>query len=53
MKNRDIELAHQQAKIYEEHYRPSLNLIRSFKTIFGVLLFGSSTVVHSYRRRKD
>lgn len=52
MKNRDIEHAYQQAKIYEEHYRPSLNLIRSFKSIFGVLLFGSSTVVHSYIPKK-
>lgn len=52
MKNKDIALAHQQAKIYEEHYRPSLNFIRSFKSIFGVLIFGSSTVVHNYIPKK-
>jgi hypothetical protein len=52
MKNKDIELAHQQAKIYEEYYRPSFNFIRSFKSIFGVLLFGNSTVVNSYIPKK-
>jgi hypothetical protein len=44
MKNKNIVHARQEVKIYREYYQPSLNLWRFAKSIFGVLLFGSSTV---------
>lgn len=48
MKNRNIVHAHQEAEIYREYYRPSMNLWRFTKSILGVLIFGSSTVAQSY-----
>ncbi len=44
MKNKNIVHARQEVKIYREYYQPSLNLWRFTKSIFGILLFGSSTV---------
>jgi hypothetical protein len=48
MKNKNIDLVNEEAKIYRDHYRPSLNLFRSMRSILGVFLFGSSTVASSY-----
>jgi hypothetical protein len=48
MKNKRIEHVSEEVRIYRAYYRPSFNLLRFFKAIFGVLLFGSTTVVHSY-----
>jgi hypothetical protein len=48
MKNRNIEHGRQGAKIYEAHYKPSLNITRFFKSILGILIFGRTTVAHSY-----
>ncbi len=44
MKNRRIEHAHQAVKIYENHYKPSLNPLRFVKSILGIVLFGSTSV---------
>jgi len=52
MKNRNIVHAHQEAEIYREYYRPSINLLRFAKSILGVFIFGSPTVANSYAHRK-
>jgi hypothetical protein len=38
----------QDAMIYKDYYKPSFNLWRIFKSIFGVLIFGNACVAHSY-----
>jgi hypothetical protein len=48
MKNKRIKHARQETKIYENYYRPSLNLLRFLKSILGVVIFGRSTVASSY-----
>jgi len=50
MKNKRIEHASQEVKIYKDYYRPSINPTRFLKSIFGVLLFGSTSVAHNYAR---
>lgn len=47
MKNQNIKHARQEVKIYENHYKPSLNILRTIKSILGVLIFGRTTVAHS------
>lgn len=53
MKDRKIVHAHQQAAIYKEYYRPSMNPWKFVKSILGVLVFGNSTVARSYINRKE
>lgn len=49
MKNRQrITHSHQEVLIYRDYYRPSFNLLRFFRSIFGVLIFGSSSVANHY-----
>jgi hypothetical protein len=50
MKNKRIEHASEEVKIYRDYYKPSFNVFRFFRSIFGVLLFGSTSVAHSYAR---
>lgn len=50
MKNKHIEHASQEVKIYKDFYRPSMSPARFLKSIFGVLLFGTTSVAHSYAR---
>ena len=50
MKNKRIEHAHREVAIYKDYYKPSFNVFRFLKAIFGVLLFGSTTVAHDYAR---
>lgn len=50
MKNKRIEHTSREVKIYKEYYKPSFNVVRFFKSVFGVLLFGSTSVAHSYAR---
>ncbi|MFL5786996.1 MAG: hypothetical protein ACJ748_03005 [Flavisolibacter sp.] len=52
MKNRHIVHIHQEAEIYKDYYRPSLNLWRFTKSILGVIIFGSSTVAKGYAPAK-
>lgn len=49
MKNKQ-RLSHyrEEVKIYREHYRPSFNVFRVFKSILGVIISGSGSVAHSY-----
>ena len=47
--------AHQSAKIYRDHYKPSLNIVRVLKSVAGVffvLFSGSSQVSATYHRRR-
>ncbi|HUQ96111.1 MAG TPA: hypothetical protein VM010_00495 [Chitinophagaceae bacterium] len=48
MKNKRIEHSHREVTIYKAYYKPSFNLFRFFKSILGVLLFGSTSVAHHY-----
>ena len=48
MKNKRIEHSHREVTIYKAYYKPSFNVFRFFKSILGVLLFGSTSVAHSY-----
>ncbi|MEI6947514.1 hypothetical protein V9K67_10000 [Paraflavisolibacter sp. H34] len=41
MRNKRILYARQEAEIYRAYYKPSINLIRFFRSIFGVLKSGS------------
>ncbi|HZI01774.1 MAG TPA: hypothetical protein VEX63_11545 [Flavisolibacter sp.] len=48
MKNKRIAHARREVKIYEDYYKPSLSFSRFFKSIFGLLFFGRTSVAHSY-----
>ncbi len=48
MKNKNTVHAREAVKIYEGHYKPSLNLVRFTKSILGVLISGNSPVAHTY-----
>lgn len=48
MKNRRIIHSRNEVKIYEDHYKPSFNLLRFSKTILGIILFGRTSVAHHY-----
>jgi hypothetical protein len=48
MKNRSIAHSRREVEIYKAYYKPSFNLLRFFKAILGVFLFGRATVAHSY-----
>jgi len=37
-----------EVKIYRDHYKPSLNVFRFAKSILGVIMYGSTSVAHSY-----
>ncbi len=48
MKNRRIEHARNEVRIYENYYKPSLNLLRFTKSILGVLILGRTCVAEHY-----
>ncbi|WP_460570806.1 hypothetical protein [Flaviaesturariibacter terrae] len=52
MKNKQIADVRTEIKVYEAHYKPSLNVFYTLRSIMGVLLFGQTTVAPSLRRRK-
>jgi hypothetical protein len=52
MKNKHIVHAHEEAKIYHRYYRPSLNIIRLFKSVLSIVISGSSTSAGNVARRK-
>ena len=47
MKNR-IAHNHEEAKIYRNYYKPSLNPLRFLKSILVVVFFGSSNAANGY-----
>jgi hypothetical protein len=52
MKSNHIARHHEQAKIYHHHYRPSLNILRLFKSVLAVFISGTSHAGGSHPRRK-
>jgi hypothetical protein len=52
MKNRNIEHGRQEVKIYEAYYKPSFNIGRFLRSVFGALVFGHFTVAQSYAPNK-
>jgi hypothetical protein len=54
MKNKPIIFLYEEARTYKEHYRPSLNIFRFFKSILGVFISGSSPAAHgiNYNRKR-
>jgi hypothetical protein len=52
MKNREIVFARHQAKIYQHHYRPSLNIFRFLGSVLAVFISGSSPTAGHARKRK-
>ncbi len=53
MRSRRIVHTRESVKIYEEYYKPSINPLRFFKSILGVLIFGSSPVAQRYTPVKE
>jgi hypothetical protein len=51
MKNRYIAHSHEQAKIYHDYYKPSLNLFRLIKSVLCVFISGSSPAATTFRRK--
>jgi len=52
MKNKVIVHGHEEAKIYKNHYRPSLNLLRLLRSVAGIFISGQSLAAHKYRYRR-
>ncbi len=52
MKNRNLVHAHESARIYQNHYKPSLNLFRLLKSVLMVFVSGSSAASTSYYRKR-
>jgi len=50
MKNKSITHSYEEARIYRDHYRPSLNVFRFFRAILGAVISGSSPAAHSADR---
>jgi hypothetical protein len=48
MKNKPIIFLYEEARTYKNHYRPSLNIFRFFRSILAVLISGSSPAAHGY-----
>ena len=52
MKNKRIVHAHEEAKIYHDYYKPSLNILRLIKSVLCVVISGSSPAAGHVIRRK-
>ena len=52
MKNRNISHTHEEAKIYQNYYRPSFNVFRLLKSVLSVFISGSSPAAHGYNYNK-
>lgn len=52
MKNKSAEFSREESRIYKNYYRPSLNIIRFFKAILGVLISGTTYVSHHRNYKK-
>jgi hypothetical protein len=52
MKNKRIAHAYEEAKIYRQYYKPSLNFFRLLKSVLAVFISGSSPAAGSFARRK-
>ena len=47
MKRRKITYALEEARIYHQHYRPSLNFLRFLRSLLAVVISGSSAAKHT------
>jgi hypothetical protein len=50
MKNKSISFAREEARIYKNYYKPSLNIFRFFNAILGILISGSAHVSHKFKK---
>lgn len=51
-KNRVIVHGHEEARIYQHNYKPSLNILRLLKSVLGVFITGESHAAHKYLYRR-
>ena len=52
MKRRKITYALEEARIYHQHYRPSLNFFRFLRSLLAVIFSGSAAASHTTGLRK-
>lgn len=52
MKNRSIIHSHEEAKIYQRYYKPSLNPLQLLKSVLIVFISGSSPAASAVGRRR-
>jgi len=52
MKNKGISKMHESARIYRNHYKPSLNILLLVKSVLSVLISGNSPVEYNNKRRR-
>lgn len=52
MKNRRIVYAREEARIYQQYYKPSLNIFHFLRSILMVFISGSSPAASSFARKK-
>ncbi|HEX7844670.1 MAG TPA: hypothetical protein VF476_02655 [Chitinophagaceae bacterium] len=52
MKSRRIVHAREEARIYQNYYKPSLNVFFLLRSILSVFISGSSPAASSFARRK-
>lgn len=50
MKNRSISHVHEEARIYRNYYKPSLNPFRLIRSILSVFISGTSPAAHQFDR---
>jgi hypothetical protein len=50
--NKHIVHAHEEAKIYHNYYKPSLNVLRLLKSVLSVFISGSSPAAGTIRRKR-
>jgi hypothetical protein len=51
-KRRVIVHGHEEARIYQNNYKPSLNIFRLLRSVLGVLITGQSHAAHKYLYRR-
>lgn len=50
--NKHIVHSNEEAKIYHSYYKPSLNILRLFKSVLSVFISGSSPAAGTVRRKR-
>lgn len=48
MKNKTIIHTHEEARIYRNYYKPSLNIFRLLRSVLSVIISGSSAAAQGY-----
>jgi len=52
MRRRTLVHHHESARIYQQYYKPSLNIFRLLKSVLSVIITGTSAAAGTYRSRK-